>query len=67
MRSATSKRVILKPGALNYLGHKNMVEFILEELTMQNGRFLFITGQIFSKRIKITPQIHIRKFEERTA
>ena len=37
MRSATSKRVILNPGTLNYLGHKNMVEFVLEELIMQNG------------------------------
>ena len=25
------------------------------------------TGQVFSKGIKITPQIHIRKFEEQTA
>ena len=38
MRSAVSKRVILKPGILNYLGHKNMVEFVLEELSIQNGR-----------------------------
>ena len=25
------------------------------------------TGQVFSKRIKISPQIHIRNFEEQTA
>ena len=25
------------------------------------------TGQVFSKRIEITPQIHIRKFEEQVA
>ena len=25
-----------------------------------------ITGQVFSKRIEFTPQIHIRKFEEQT-
>ena len=28
---------------------------------------LIPTGQVFSKRIEITPQIHIRKFEEYTA
>ena len=42
MRSATSKRVILNPGTLNYLGHKNMVEFVLEELIMQNGNTIVI-------------------------
>ena len=42
MRSATSKRVILEPGTLNYLGHKNMVEFVLEELIMQNGNTVVI-------------------------
>jgi hypothetical protein len=44
MRSATSKRVILEPGTLNYLGHKNMVEFVLEELIMQNGNMYLKYG-----------------------
>ena len=26
-----------------------------------------VAGQVFSKKMKITPQIHIRKFEEQTA
>ena len=26
-----------------------------------------VTGQVFSKKIEITPQIHIKKFEEQTA
>jgi len=31
----------------------------------QQSRFI-ITGHVFSKRIKITSQVHIRKFEEQT-
>ena len=49
MRSATSKRVILEPGTLNYLGHKNMVEFVLEELIMQNGNTIVILIKAGSK------------------
>ena len=49
MRSATSKRVILNPGTLNYLGHKNMVEFVLEELIMQNGNTIVILISVLPK------------------
>ena len=31
------------------------------------SRQTFITGQVFSKRIEITPQIHVKKFEEQSA
>jgi hypothetical protein len=32
-----------------------------------NERKILNTGKVFSKRIEIIPQIHIRKFEEQTA
>lgn len=38
MRSATSKRVILNPGSLHYGGPRVMVEFVLDQLAMQNGK-----------------------------
>ena len=53
MRSATSKRVILNPGTLNYLGHKNMVEFVLEELIMQNGNTIVILISVRPKPLLI--------------
>ena len=37
MRSATSLRVIFNAGKLEYFGHKSMVEFILENIVLQDG------------------------------
>ena len=37
MRSATSKKVVLKSGRLEYFGHKSMVEFLLEKIVLQDG------------------------------
>ena len=63
MRSATSKRVVLNPGTLNYLGHKNMVEFVLEELIMQNGNIVLCTKK--DTYITIYIQIYIcEKFKK---
>ena len=42
MRSATSKKVVLKSGRLEYFGHKSMVEFLLEKIVLQDGLFLSI-------------------------
>ena len=43
MRSATSKKVVLKSGRLEYFGHKSMVEFLLENIVLQDGLFLTIS------------------------
>ena len=43
MRSATSQKVVLKSGRLEYFGHKSMVEFLLETIVIQDGLFLSIS------------------------
>ena len=41
MRSATSKRVAFNAGQLVYYGHTSMVEFILETIVLQDGKYFW--------------------------
>ena len=53
--------------SLNFLSKLSKATFLWSNCPLTLFYMGSNTGQVFSKRIEITPQIHIRKFKEQTA